>query len=91
MNTKSTMRRYTFEVVRLALGQFEHLGYMKISFASRNDAEKYYKETNPRMPPLNGNVSDVHPEGGLVYILREDYGISAKISPFHTRTAAARL
>ena len=80
--------RYTFEVVRLILGEYAHMGYMKISFTSRTDAEAYYNENNPRMPPLSSDntwISDVHTESGLSYILREDYGILAKIVPFHTR------
>ena len=79
--------RYTFEVVRSILGDYEHMGYMKISFASPSEAAAYYNRTNPRMRPFGPRtrISDVHPETGLMYIVREDYGIRAKIAPFHAR------
>ena len=88
-------RRFTFEVVRFVRGrgEYEHIGYMKASFATRHDAETCYNTSNPRMRPLSADstwISDVHHETGLMYILREDYGIRASVDEFHAR-AHSRL
>ena len=66
-------------------GKYEHIGYMKAKFKTKNDACTYYNRHNPHMRSLNAHntyMSDYDPITKLFYIVREDYGINDNINPF---------
>ena len=66
-------------------GKFEHLGYMKTKFKTKQDACSYYNRHNPHMRGLNVNntyISDWDPNTHLLYIVRKDNSIIDTINPF---------
>ena len=66
-------------------GKFEHVGYMKAKFKTKDDAVSYYDRHNPRMRSLNAHNnyrSDWDPVTTMLYIVREDCDIIANIEPF---------
>lgn len=65
--------------------KFEHVGYMKAKFKTKNDACSYYDRHHPQMRKLNAHKnykSDWDPETKLLYIVRKDYFLYATINPF---------
>lgn len=93
----STDTGYVLEVVKFILeregpngwskkgGRFEHIGYMKAKFKTKEDACSYYDRYNPHMRPLNKYntyKSDWDPKTKLLYIVRENYNINDSINPF---------
>ncbi len=94
---KNDKKIYVLEVIRFIRekdgengwlskgGKFEHIGYMKAKFKTKNDACTYYNRCNPHMRNLNEHgtfVSDWDPNTNLMYIVRQDYHLIATISPF---------
>ncbi len=85
---------YVLEVVRYIRdyverdkkgGMYEHVGYMKAKFRTRQDACSYYDRHNPHMRPMNVHntfESDWDQNNDLLYIVREDYCIIANIDTF---------
>lgn len=88
---------YVLEVVRFIVeregengwlskgGKFEHVGYMKAKFKTKEDACSYYDRHNSHMRNLNAHntyKSDWDPKTKLLYIVREDYQINDNIDPF---------
>lgn len=66
-------------------GKYEHIGYMKAKFKTKNDACTYYNRHNPHMRGLNAHKtyrSDWDPNTKLFYIVRKDYSINSNINPF---------
>jgi predicted nucleotidyltransferase len=66
-------------------GKYEHLGYMKAKFKTKNDACSYYDRHNPHMRSLNAHntwESDWDPNTKLLYIVRKDYCVNDSIPPF---------
>ena len=60
------------------MGQFKHIGYMRITFKTKKKACAYYNMHNPHLRPLNANnndSSDWDPETKLLYIVRKNYRI----------------
>ena len=54
-------------------GKYEHLGYMKAKFKTKNDACSYYDRHNPHMCSLNAHntyKSDWDPNTKLLYICK---------------------
>ena len=88
---------YVLEVVRFITdseewkakgGKFEHVGYMRAMFRTKEDAASYYDRHNPHMRGLNahGNWrSDWDPNSHLMYIVREDYDLNDDLPPFDPR------
>ena len=66
-------------------GRFEHMGYMRAHFQTKEDACSYYDRHNSHMRPLNlfGNYrSNWDPRNNLIYIVREDYELVKTVAPF---------
>ena len=66
-------------------GKFEHIGYMKAKFKTKNDACSYYDRHNPHLRKLNAHgtyKSDWDPTTKLLYIVREDRDLIETINPF---------
>jgi hypothetical protein len=66
-------------------GKYEHIGYMKAKFRTKNDACAYYDRHNPHMRSLNARgtwKSDWDPNTHLLYIVRKDYWVIDTIAPF---------
>ena len=66
-------------------GKFEHVGYMKAKFRTKQDACSYYDRHNPHMRGLNAHNtyrSDWDPNTHLLYIVRKDNYIIDTIDPF---------
>ena len=66
-------------------GSFEHIGYMKKYFKTKDDAYQYYNYHNTHLRGLNAhntNMSDWDPNSKLLYIVRRNYGIHATVQPF---------
>ena len=69
-------------------GEFEHVGYMRAKFRTKQDATSYYDRHNPHMRGLNVfNTwkSDWDPTTELAYIVREYHGIIQTIAPFDSK------
>lgn len=69
-------------------GKFEHVGYMRAVFRSKEAAASYYDRHNPNRRKLNAHntwKSDWDPETHLLYIVREDRGLIATVAPFDAR------
>ena len=67
------------------MGQFKHIGYMRISFKTKKKACAYYNMHNPHLRPLNANnnySSDWDPDTKLLYIVRKNYRIFPTIQPW---------
>jgi len=79
---------YVLEVIRVTpgyKGKYEHIGYMKAKFKSKNNACSYYDRHNPHMRRLNAHntyESDWDPDTKLKYIVRKDYMLEDTIEPF---------
>jgi hypothetical protein len=78
---------YILEVPKcnVELHTSEHIGYMNKRFQTKQDASDYYDSFNPTMRRLNAHknwCSDWDPTTHLMYIVREHFYESLKISPF---------
>ena len=65
--------------------KFQHIGYMKAKFKTKEDACSYYDRHNPHMRKLNtfnNYKSDWDPKTYLLYIVRKDYMLKDDIPPF---------
>ena len=63
----------------------EHVGYMRASFRTKNNAASYYDRHNPHMRGLNAHntwQSDWDPTTCLMYIVREDHDLHQTVPPF---------
>ena len=88
---------YVLEVVRFfehgermdENGVFEHVGYMRARFRTKNNAVTYYDRHHPRMRSLNAHNtwrSDWDPTTRLAYIVRKGgHGIVETVAPFDPR------
>ena len=86
---------YVLEVVRVITEGFVskciHVGYMRATFRTKEDAASYYDRHNTHMLGLNVHNtwrSQVDPVTHLMYIVREDYGVEDIIAPFDPLDAA---
>ena len=64
---------------------FTHVGYMKPTFKTIDDACAYYDQNNPHMRSLNAHstlCSDWDPRTCFAYIIRENYCIHPTIDGF---------
>jgi len=90
-------RKYVLEVLQFIVekegvdgwmvqgSKIKHLGYMKGKFKTKKDAVSYYDRNNPHMRSLCGAgnyKSDWDPNTKLLYIVRDDYLVSATIDCF---------
>ena len=69
-------------------GKYEHVGYMKAKFKTKNDCCSYYDRHNPHMRSLNAletYMSDWDPNNKLLYIVRKDYMLNDTINPFSNK------
>lgn len=85
---------YVLEVVRFIAdreewqakgGKFEHVGYMRAVFRTKEAAASYYDRHNPHRRKLNAHntwQSDWDPETHLLYIVRENHGLNDTVAPF---------
>ena len=65
--------------------KFEHVGYMRSHFRTKNEAAAYYDRHNPHMRRLNAHnkwKSDWDPDTKLLYIVRKNHMIYPTITPF---------
>lgn len=88
---------YVLEVVRFITdrgeweakgGKFEHVGYMRAVFRTKEAAAAYYDRHNPNRRKLNAHntwKSDWDPETHLLYIVRENHGLNDTVAPFDSR------
>ena len=68
------------------MGQFKHIGYMRITFKTKKKACAYYNMHNPHLRPLNANnnySSDWDPETKLLYIVRKNYNICSEVERWY--------
>ena len=66
-------------------GKIKHIGYMNGIFKTKKDAVSYYDRHHPNMRSLNAHnnyISDWDKDTKLLYIVRDDYLINAKIDCF---------
>jgi len=64
---------------------YTHIGYMKPTFKTIDDACAYYDKNNPHMRPLNAYstlCSDWDPLTCFAYIVRENYYIKPTVNDF---------
>ena len=68
-------------------GKYEHIGYMKLKFNTKDECVTYYNTHNLHMRSLNAHgtyASDWDARTKLLYIVREDHMLNATIDPFST-------
>lgn len=90
---------YVLEVVRFITdseewrakgGKFEHVGYMRARFRTKEAAASYYDRHNPDQRKLNAHntwKSDWDPETHLLYIVRKNHGLIDTVAPFDAQDA----
>jgi hypothetical protein len=67
-------------------GRYQHVGYMKVKFETKEECCEYYDRHNPHMRRLNylgTYISDWDPKTALLYIVREDFMLNASVAPFN--------